>query len=140
MHGPKELLTVSNTDVESLCSHPIDKVHSLVQNHTHCITVPHVQVAIKKLKAAKSDCTDHLVSDHLINGTDRLFTLISLLFTCMLSHGVSPLGLLCSTMAQLPKRSVEVKVIKNYRATATSRILGELFNSLILCILLYKKR
>ena len=80
----KELLTVNNTDIESLCSHPIDKVHSLVQNHTHCITVPHVQVAIKKLKAAKSDCTDHLVSDHFINGTDRLFTLISLLFTCML--------------------------------------------------------
>ena len=43
----KELLTVNNTDIESLCSHPIDEVHSLVQNHTHCITVPHVQVAIK---------------------------------------------------------------------------------------------
>ena len=108
----KELLTVNNTDIESLCSHPIEEVHSLVQNHTHCITVPHVQVAIKKLKAAKSDCTDHLVSDHFINGTDRLFTLISLLFTCMLSHGVSPLGLLCSTMVPVPKDSVEVKVIQ----------------------------
>ena len=30
----KELLTVNHTDIESLCSHPIDKVHSLVQNHT----------------------------------------------------------------------------------------------------------
>ena len=33
-----------------------------------CITVPHVKVAIKKLKAAKCDCTDHLVSDRFING------------------------------------------------------------------------
>ena len=82
----KELLTVNNTDIESLCSHLIAEVHSLVQNHTHCITVSHVQVAIKKLKGAESDCTDHLVSDHFINGTDRLFTLISLLFTCMLSQ------------------------------------------------------
>ena len=41
----KELLTVNNTDIESLCSHPIDKVHSLGQNHTYCITVHHVQVA-----------------------------------------------------------------------------------------------
>ena len=43
----KELLTVNNTDIESLCSHLIDEVHSLVQNHTHCITVSHVQVGIK---------------------------------------------------------------------------------------------
>ena len=57
----EELLTVNNTDIEWLCSHPIDEVHSLVQNHTHCITVPHVQVAITKLKAVKSDSTDHLV-------------------------------------------------------------------------------
>ena len=44
-----------------------------------------------------------MVSDHFINGTDRLFALISLLFTCMLSHGVSLLGLLCSTMVPVPK-------------------------------------
>ena len=37
----KELSTVNNTDIESLCSHPIDEVHSLVQNHTHCTAVPH---------------------------------------------------------------------------------------------------
>ena len=120
-------------DIESLCSHPIDEVHSLVQNHTHCITVPHVQVAIKKLKAAKSDCTDHLVSDHFINGTDRLFTLIALLFTCMLSYGVSPLGLLCSTMVPVPKDKRGSKSdSNNYRAIAISSILGKLFDSIII--------
>ena len=44
---PRPGSPLTNTDIESLCSHPINKVHSLVQNHTHCITVPHVQVAIK---------------------------------------------------------------------------------------------
>ena len=29
----KELLTLNNTDIELLCSHPIDEVHSVVQNH-----------------------------------------------------------------------------------------------------------
>ena len=107
----KELLIVNNTDIKSLCLHPIDKVHLLVQNHTHCITVPLVQVAIKKLKAAKSDCTDNF-----INGTDRLFTSISLLFTCMLSHGVSPLGLLCSTMVPVPKdKRGSKRYLNNYR-------------------------
>ena len=42
------------------------------------------------IKSSKSDCTDQLFSDHFINGTLRFFTLISLLFTCMLSHGVAP--------------------------------------------------
>ena len=107
--------------------------HSLVQNHTHCITVPHVQVAIKKLKAAKSESTDQLVSDHFINGTDRLFTFISLLFTCMLSHGVSPLCLLCSTMVPVPKDKHGSKSnSNNYRAIAISSILGKLFDSIII--------
>ena len=96
------------------------------------ITVPHVQVAVKKLKAAKSDCTDHLVLNHFINGTDRLFTLISLLFTCMRSHGVSPLGLLCSTMAPVPTDKRRSKSdSNNYRAIAISSILGKLFDPLL---------
>ena len=109
--------------MQSQCN-PIDEVHWLVQNHTHCITIPHVQVAIKRFKTAKSDCTDHLVWDHFINGTDRLFTLISLIFTCMQSHGVSPLGLLCSTMVPVPKdRRGSKSDSNNYRAIAISSIL-----------------
>ena len=108
-------------------------MHSLVQNHTHCTTVPHVQVVIKKLKAAKSDCTDHLVSDQFFNGTDRLFTLIYLSFTCMLSHDVSPLGLLCSTMVPVPKDKRGSKSdSNNYRAIAISSILRKLFDSIII--------
>ena len=41
------------------CYVHIQLMHSLGQNHTHCIAVPHVQVAIKKLTAAKYDYTDH---------------------------------------------------------------------------------
>ena len=85
------------------------------------------------MKAAKSDCTNHLVSDYFINGTDRLFTLISLLFTCMLSYGVSPLGLLCSTMVGVPKDKPGSKSdSNNYRAIAVSSILGKLLDSIII--------
>ena len=78
------------------------------------MTVPHVQVAIQS-----SDCTDHLVSHHFINGTDRSFTLISLLFTCK----ISPLGLLCFTMVPVPKDKRGSKSnSNNYRAIAISSI------------------
>ena len=70
--------------------------------HTHTVSVKHIQDAIHKLQSAKSDCKDQLLSDHFINGTVKFFTLISLLFTCMLTHGVAPSGLLLSTMIPVP--------------------------------------
>ena len=92
-----------------------------------------MQVAIKQLKAAKSDCTDHLVLDYFINGTEKLFSLISLLFTYMLSHGVSPLGLLCSTIVPVSKDKRGSKSDSNiYRAMAIKSILEKLFDSIII--------
>ena len=76
---------------------------SLISKHTHHVTVDQLQNVIHKLKSSKSDCTDQLFSDHFINGTLQFSTLISLLFTCMLSHGVAPTGLLLSTMVLVPK-------------------------------------
>ena len=76
---------------------------SLINKHTHHVSVDHLHNAMHKLKASKSDCTDQLFSDHFINGALRFFTLISLLFACMLSHGVAPTGVLLSTMVPVPK-------------------------------------
>ena len=51
----------------------------------------------------------------------------------MLSHGVSPLGLLCSTMVPVPKDKRGSKSdSNNYRAIAISSILGKLFDSIII--------
>ena len=50
----------------------------------------------------------------------------------MLSHGVSPLGLLCSTMVPVHKDKRGSKSdSNNYRAIAISSILGKLFDSII---------
>ena len=51
----------------------------------------------------------------------------------MLSHGVSPLGVLCSTMVPVPKNMRGSKSdSNNYRAIAISSILGKLFDSIII--------
>ena len=57
-----------------------------------------------KLKSGKSDCIDGILSDNFKNGTPRLFTLISLLFTGMLTHGIAPAGLLLSISVPIPKK------------------------------------
>ena len=73
------------------------------------------------------------MSDHFINGTVRLFTLISLLFTCLLTHGVAPSGLLLSTMIPVPKDKRSSKSdSSNYRAIAINSILGKFFGSIII--------
>ena len=105
----------------------------IINKHTHSISVIHVQEAIHKLKSAKSECTDQLFSDHFINGTDRFFTLISLLFTCMLTHGVAPSGFLLSTMIPVPKdKRASKSDSNNYRAIAISSILGKIFDSIVM--------
>ena len=83
------LLETNKDDIESLCLHLDCDPYTLINKRTQSISIIPVQEAIHKLKSAKSDCTDQLFSDHFSNGTDRFFTLLSLLFTCMLTHGVA---------------------------------------------------
>ena len=125
-----ELLALDENDIITHCS---NNNTSLINKHTHHVSVDQLQNAIHKLKSSKSDCTDQLFSDHFINGTLRFFTLISLLFTSMLSHGVAPTGLLLSTMVPVPKDKRGSKSDSNYyRAIAISSILGKLFDSIII--------
>ena len=99
----------------------------------HSVSVNQLQYAINRLKSSKSDSTDQVFSDHFINGTVRFYTLISLLFTCMLSHGVAPSGLLLSTMGPVPKDKRGNKSdSSNYRAIAISSILSKLLDSIII--------
>ena len=63
----------------------------------------------------------------------KYFTLISFSFTCMLTHGVAPSGLLLSTMIPVPKDKRGSKTdSSNYRAIAISSILGMYFYSIII--------
>ena len=105
----------------------------MINKHTDTVSVKHIQDAIHKLQSAKSDCKEQLLSDHFINGTVRFFTLISLLFTCMLTHGVTPSGLLLSTMIPVPKNKRGSKSdSSNYRAIAIRSILGKNFDSIVI--------
>ena len=96
------ILNMNQADIESVCLD--NDSHKRINKHTHTVSVKHIQVAIHKLQSVKSDCKEQLLSDHFINGTVKYFTLISLLFTCMLTHGVAPSGLLLSIMIPVPKK------------------------------------
>ena len=80
------LLYMNQADIESVCLQLNNDSHEMINRHTHTVSVKHIQDAIHKLQSAKSDCRYQLLSDHFMNGTVRFFTLISWLYTCMLTY------------------------------------------------------
>ena len=124
------LLESNENDVVQHC---VNKDDPVLFTHTHHITVEQVKYAIHKLKPGKSDCIDGIVSDNFKNGTDLLFTLISLLFSAMLIHGIAPSGLLLSMLVPIPKnKRGNCCNSDNYRQIAISSILGKLFDIIVL--------
>ena len=73
-----------------------------------------------------------LNTNHLKHGTDRLYIIISMLFTCMLSHGMAPDELLVGTMIPLIKDSRGRKNCSdNYRALTIGTGLSKLLDIVI---------
>ena len=72
------------------------------------ITPDIIKIGIGKLKAGKDDGDICFKYDHIINGTHRLYVLLSLLYNLMFYHGHTPAVLLKSTIVSIPK---EVQII-----------------------------
>ena len=120
-----DLFVDNKYDIQAYC---IDDVNNDMYNHTHCIDVNQIMSAVHKLKPGKSDCIDNMYSDNFKNGTYTLYHMISMLFTSMLIHGVSPGDLLLSTLVPIPKN----KRGNNYRQIAINSILGKIFDIIVL--------
>ena len=65
-----------------------------------------VRFCVGKLKAHKDDGKHGFNSDHLINGTNKLCTVLFIMFNAMLTHGLNPEDLLRSTIISIRKDSV----------------------------------
>ena len=61
-----------------------------------------MKFAVNKLKTGKYDSTDGLLPDNFKNGTYLLYSYIALLFTCVLTHGVSPIAVCLSVIVPIP--------------------------------------
>ena len=97
--------------------------------HTYYVTHDQVQRAINIIKLGKSVCIDGMLLDNFKNGTIKLNIYISLLFFSMLTHGVTPGGLLLSKLVPIPKNKRRNKFdFSNYRAIAISSLLGKIFD------------
>ena len=72
-------------------------------NYFYSILVDDVKLAVKKLKSGKSGGSSGIMSDCYVRGTDLLYHYITLLFNCMLVHGVVPEDFRVSIWSPFPK-------------------------------------
>jgi exonuclease III len=112
-------------------------IATLLKNNSNCtdyvINTNDVIAAVKNVKLGKDDGTEGLYSDHIINGCHRLYTMLGLLYTSMLVHGLVPSSMMLGTMVPIPKnKRKSLADSNNYRSIALSSILGKVFDLIVL--------
>ncbi len=99
----------------------------------YVITVSAVINGIVHLKHGKTDGTEGLYSDHLINGCDSLYVYLTMMFNAMLIHHICPESILLGTMVLIPKNKKQsLYNSDNYKAITLSIIIGNILDSIIL--------
>ena len=97
------------------------------------ITPDIIRICIGRLKAGKDDGDIGFKSDHIIDGTHRLYVLLSLLYNFMFYHGHSPAYLLKSTIVSIPKdNKASLSGSDNYRGISLLNSHSKLFDHIIL--------
>lgn len=99
--------------------------------HMHAVTVQQVKDAVKCLKPLKRDGTCDMYTNHIIHGNDRLFVLLSMLFSLMLVHGKCPTEMVRGTMIPIPKCKGASESDK-FRAITLSSVIAKLFDIIVL--------
>ena len=72
-------------------------------------------------------------TDHIINGTAKLNTMMSLLFTSMIHHSFTPMDMLLGTIIPIPKDTRKsANDSNNYRSIALSSAFGKVLDWIII--------
>ncbi len=102
----KELYNSVPYNVEEMTSLRAN-INNMIRDHGDCeqhgIQVSDVIDNVPRMKPDKHDGYKGHFSNHIINGTHRLFCYISLLFDSMVNHGSVPKDIWLSTLIPIPK-------------------------------------
>jgi hypothetical protein len=145
-HNAKDIADEFAKEYKALYNtHPFDRhnynmiqaeISPLISNvNINNVTVNAEQVrkAVKHIKKSKSDGTCNITSDNFINGTEKLFSHLSNLFTLCIVHGYIPIVLLLSTIIPIPKdRLGDITDLNNYRGIALCAMCLKIFEYTVL--------
>ena len=133
----KEIYTSVPTDDMELetISQDIDSLVLTSSNNDSCYITPSIVMScITSLKSSKSDRDTGFNSNHLIHGTHRLYTMLCILVSSMLTHGYYPKELVKSTIISIPKdKSISLSKSTNYIGISLFNSINKLFDNVDLC-------
>ena len=124
----------TNDEELNLIYEDINNLIRASNENEYCYISPDVvRLCITRLKPTKTDGDTGFNSNHLINGTHRLYTILCLLFNSMITHGYYPKELVKSTIISIPKdKSVSLSKSTNYRGISLFNSLNKLFDYIII--------
>ena len=115
--------------VTSKVDENLDRAHP---NHVKVFSHD-VAKAVNKLNKGKRDGHGDFYSDHLINASPKLFTVLAMLINCMIMHGYSPSKLLESTIVPIPKDNrASLTCSENYIAIALCNSICKLVDIILI--------
>ena len=124
----------SDTELSSINAEIDDRINCYNVRDI-CVTPAHINTCISQLKNNKSDGHKCFNSNHLINGSNRVNVLLSLLFKTMLTHGHYPTELLKSTITYIPKdTTASLSTSYNYHGISLFNNNSKLFDYVIIYI------
>ena len=88
-----------------------------------------IELTLILFKPHKDDGNYGFKSDHLINGSNKLFIMLSIMFNAMLTHGFNPEDHLLSTIIFIPKDNrYSMNSSDNYRGISLSNSICKLYD------------
>lgn len=119
-------------DMEAIAVEIENRIRSSNDCHLY-ISSNDVADAVKCLKSGKSDGYEGVMSDHLINGSEKLYNWLAIIFRAMLTHGFVPEAMGKGTMVPIPKGKVGGSVSSDkFRAICLNSIIGKLFDLIVM--------
>ena len=125
IHFSDLLNSVHNTDSKGFVSNHIDAVDS--ESHI-TITASDVLNSLKETKLGKSAGIDGLAAEHFIHFHVSITVHLSLLFSCMLSHGFLPDAFMRTSIIPILKnKNGDTSAKSNYRPIAIVTAMSKIF-------------
>ena len=88
--------------------------------------------AVKNLSTGKSDGNAGVYSDNIINGCEKLYEYLLLMFNAMISHGCSPYDMNTGTMIPIPKgKRLNICKSDNFRGICLQSIFCKILDNMI---------
>ena len=99
----------------------------------HVVTPQMIKSVIKKMKHNQYDECCGIMSDCLIHGSDRLFVVLSFMYTIMIKHGYESETINTVKLVPIPKdKRKSLSDSENYRAIGPNNVIMKLFDYIVL--------